>query len=138
MLFHTENLYESNIPILMANLLSCFSPGVKVCVEIVLMATDAGYLTSGEKMIAIAGTGCGSDTALVMQAASSRNIKKLRVNEILCKPMNPLNLDEVREKLALERVSTNPVCSSVTFNCKNDCPDTTNKNVPLLKIILDK
>jgi hypothetical protein len=103
MLFHTENLYESNIPTLMANLLRCFSQGVKVCVEIVLMATDAGYLTSGEKVIAIAGTGRGSDTALVMQAASSRNIKKLRVNEILCKPMNPLNLDEVREKLALEK-----------------------------------
>ena len=103
MLFHTENLYESTIPTLMANLLRCFSQGVKVCVEIVLMATDAGYLTSGEKVIAIAGTGRGSDTALVMQAASSRNIKKLRVNEILCKPMNPLNLDEVREKLALEK-----------------------------------
>jgi len=103
MLFHTENLYESTIPTLMANLLRCFSQGVKVCVEIVLMATDAGYLTSGEKVIAIAGTGRGSDTALVMQAASSRNMKKLRVNEILCKPMNPLNLDEVREKLALEK-----------------------------------
>lgn len=93
MLFHTDNLYGSNIPTLMANLLRCFCQGVKVCFEIVLMAADAGLLTSGEKVIAIAGTGRGSDTALVMQAASSSNIKKLRVNEIICKPLNQLNID---------------------------------------------
>jgi hypothetical protein len=80
----------------MANLLRCFSQGIKVCFEIVLMATDAGFLTKGEKVVAIAGTGRGSDTALVMQAASSRNLKKLRVNEILCKPLNPWNIDETR------------------------------------------
>ncbi|MGD0919314.1 MAG: hypothetical protein ABSB22_22970 [Thermodesulfobacteriota bacterium] len=101
MLFHTESLYESSIPTLLANLLRCFCQGVKVCFEIVLMATDAGLLTSGERVIAIAGTGHGSDTALVMQAASSRNMKKLRVNEIICKPLNPLNIDEALEKLAL-------------------------------------
>lgn len=89
MLFHTENLYESNIPILMANLLRCFSQGVKVCFEIAMMATDAGCLAKGERVIAIAGTGRGADTALVMQASSSRNMKKLRVNEILCKPLEP-------------------------------------------------
>jgi hypothetical protein len=100
MLFHTDNLYESNIPTLMANLLRCFCQGVKVCFEIVLMVTDAGLLTSGERVIAIAGTGRGSDTALVMQAASSRNMRKLRVNEIICKPLNPLSIDEVREKLS--------------------------------------
>ena len=54
MLFHTENLYESNIPTLMANLLRCFCQGIKVCFEIVLMATDAGLLTKGEKVIAMA------------------------------------------------------------------------------------
>jgi len=97
MLFHTENLYESNVPTLMANLLRCFCQGIKVCFEIVLMTTDAGLVTIGEKVIAVAGTGRGSDTALVMQASSSRNIKKLRVNEILCKPLNPVNLEELRE-----------------------------------------
>lgn len=44
---------------------------LKVCYEIVLMASDAGLLKASEKVIAIAGTGKGSDTALVMQAASS-------------------------------------------------------------------
>lgn len=103
MLFHTENLYESNTPILMANLLRCFSQGVKVCVEIVLMTTDAGFLIKGEKVIAIAGTGRGSDTALVMQASSSRNLKKLRINEILCKPFNTLDTDDVKEAKPYEK-----------------------------------
>jgi hypothetical protein len=106
MLFHTENLYESNIPTLMANLLRCFSQGIKVCFEMVLMTTDAGILTKGEKVIAIAGTGRGSDTALVMQASSSRNMKKLRINEILCKPLNPWNIDETREKIPYENVKS--------------------------------
>jgi len=82
MLFHTDKLYGTEVPTVMANLLRCFSQGVKVCFEIVLMATDGGHLTKGERVIAIAGTGRGSDTALVMQASSSQNFKKLRVNEI--------------------------------------------------------
>jgi len=98
MLFHTNNLYESTAPTLMANLLRCFSQGVKVCFEIVLMATDAGLVRRGERVIAIAGTARGSDTALVMQAASSQQLKRLRVHEIICKPLNPLNIDEVLEE----------------------------------------
>ena len=98
MLFHTEDFYGSSIPTIMANLLRCFSQGTKVCFEIALMATDAGLLASGEKVIAIAGTGRGADTALVMQAASSRNLKKLKVNEIVCKPLNLINKEEVLQK----------------------------------------
>jgi uncharacterized protein len=88
MLFHTDNLFGSKIPSLIANVLRCFCQGVKVCFEMVLMTTDAGLLTSGEKVIVIAGTVRGADTALVMQAASSQNFKKLRVNEIICMPYN--------------------------------------------------
>jgi uncharacterized protein len=94
MLFHTDDFYGSTSATLMANLLRCFSQGVKVCFEIVLMATDGGLVSAGEQVIAIAGTGRGSDTALVMQAASSQHLKRLRVSEILCKPLNPLNIDE--------------------------------------------
>ncbi len=97
MLFHTDGFYGSTSATLMANLLRCFSQGVKVCFEIVVMATDGGLVASGEQVIVIAGSGRGSDTALVMQAASSQHLKKLRVNEILCKPLNPLNIDEALE-----------------------------------------
>ncbi|NLW46451.1 MAG: hypothetical protein GXY86_03820 [Firmicutes bacterium] len=90
MLFHTEKLFGSNVPGTIANFLRCFCEGVKVCYEIVLMASDAGLLKASEKVIAIAGTGKGSDTALVMQAASSRNLRNLKINEILCKPLNEL------------------------------------------------
>lgn len=103
MLFHTDNLYGSTTPTLMANLLRCFCQGFKVCFEIVLMATDAGLLAKGEKVIAIAGTGRGSDTALVMQAASTQNMRRLKVGEILCKPLNPLSIDEVRAKMPPEK-----------------------------------
>jgi len=99
MLFHTDDLYGSTSPTVMANLLRCFSQGTKVCFEIVLMATDAGLLAKGETVIAVAGTGRGSDTAWVMQASSSQNVKKLRVHELLCKPLHPWNIDEVYENL---------------------------------------
>jgi hypothetical protein len=99
MLFHTDQLYDSGIPTLIANILRCFCQGVKVCFEIVMMAADAGLVEKGEKVIAIAGTGRGADTALVMQASSSRNMKKLRVNEIICKPLYPLNIDEALSKV---------------------------------------
>jgi uncharacterized protein len=101
MLFHTDHLYGSTVPTLMANLLRCFCQGVKVCFEIVLMATDAGLLTPGETVIAIAGTARGSDTALVMQAGSSQHIVNLRINEILCKPLNPVRIEELKEKLGV-------------------------------------
>lgn len=93
MLFHTDDFYGSSTPTQMANLLRCFSQGVKVCFEIVLMTTDAGLIAGGEKVIAMAGTGRGSDTALVMQAASSKNLKRLRVLELICKPLGALEVN---------------------------------------------
>ncbi len=105
MLFHTDNLYGSSAPTLMANLLRCFSQGFKVCFEIVMMATDAGLLKSQEDLIAIAGTARGSDTALVMQAASSQHFNKIRVNEILCKPLKPLTIEEVHARMAQQEKS---------------------------------
>lgn len=90
MLFHTEKLYGLDVPNIIADFLRCISQGVKVCYETVLMASDAGLLAPGESVIAVAGTAKGSDTALVMQAASSRNLKDLKINEILCKPLNQL------------------------------------------------
>ena len=63
-----------------------FCQGMKVAVEIVLMAADAGLLDLSHEVIAIAGTGNGADTALVLRPAYSRKFKKLRIREILAKP----------------------------------------------------
>jgi uncharacterized protein len=104
MLFHTDELYGSGNPTALANVLRCFSEGTKVCFEIVLMATDAGLVARGETVIAVAGTGRGSDTALVMQAASSRHLEKLRVNEIICKPLHARNTDEKGARPSQETV----------------------------------
>jgi hypothetical protein len=97
MLFHTGKLYASETPTLVANFLRCFSQGVKVCFEIVLMAADAGLAAAGETVLAVAGTGRGADTALVMQAASTQHFTRLRVNRILCKPLNEIRGDAAGE-----------------------------------------
>lgn len=86
MLFHSDKLYHSTVPTAIADFLRIFGEGTKVCVEIVLMAADGGTIHSGDSVIAIAGTGKNVDTALMMQAATTRNPRDLRVNEILCKP----------------------------------------------------
>ncbi len=86
-LFATENLYGSPIPRVMAFLLRTFSQGMKVCVEMMLMVVDGGFVASGEQVIAIAGSGRGADTAIVAIAASSRNLPDLHIMEIICKPL---------------------------------------------------
>ena len=93
MLFHADKFYGTSTPTLMANLLRTFSEGVKVCFEIVFSATDGGYLKNGEKVAAIAGTGLSADTALIMQASTTQQLQ-LKVNEILCKPLNELKIQE--------------------------------------------
>lgn len=87
MLFHTTEFYGTDAPKAMANLLRTFGQGVKVCVEILLMACDGGCVEAGEMVIAAAGTGSGSDTAVVATAASSTRLSSMRVHEIICKPI---------------------------------------------------
>ena len=60
--------------------------GLKVCVEISVMAADGGLVKTGEPCIAIGGTGRGADTALVLSPAHAQNFLDLRIHEILCKP----------------------------------------------------
>jgi hypothetical protein len=60
--------------------------GVKVCAEIALMAADAGLARTGEPCIAIAGSGRGADTALVLIPANAQEFFDLRIMEILAKP----------------------------------------------------
>lgn len=60
--------------------------GTKVAVEIAVMALDAGLIPHGKDVIAIAGTGTGADTAIVIRPAHSRQFFDTRVREIICKP----------------------------------------------------
>jgi hypothetical protein len=60
---------------------------MKVCLEILLMAADGGMVDRGEKVIVVAGTGRGADTAVLATASTSNRIKEVRIHEILCKPL---------------------------------------------------
>jgi hypothetical protein len=87
MLFHTDGLYGSGAPTALANALRTFGQGTKVCLEMLLMTADGGLVARGEKVIAVAGSGRGADTAIVATASTSNRIKDVRVHEILCKPL---------------------------------------------------
>ena len=63
-----------------------FCQGMKVAVEVALMAADADLLDMSQETIAIAGTGEGADTAIVLQPAYARKFKQLEIREILAKP----------------------------------------------------
>ena len=66
-----------------------FSQGMKVAVECVLMAADAGLLDMGREVIAIAGTDSGADTAIVCKPAYPRTFHELEIREVLAKPRIP-------------------------------------------------
>jgi len=71
--------------LLIAETLRLFGQGVKVAVEISIMAADAGAL-SGEDIIAVGGTNKGSDSALVLRPANQSDMFNMRIREIICKP----------------------------------------------------
>jgi hypothetical protein len=66
--------------------LYCFCQGMKVAVEVAVMAADAGLLDMSREVIAIAGTDEGADTALVLLPAYARKFRELEIREILAKP----------------------------------------------------
>lgn len=91
---------EYAYPELMRNAFKKLSEGVKVCMEICMVAAKEGLVPEGEEVIAVAGTspwgfknGGGADTALVMIPRRSEAFNKLLekakrrdVKEIICKP----------------------------------------------------
>ena len=79
------NTYE--LDEIIAHTLRLFGEGMKVACEITLMAADAGLIRTDEPVLAIAGTGRGADTAVVLRAANAQDFFDLRINEILCKPL---------------------------------------------------
>ncbi|UCD26519.1 MAG: hypothetical protein JSV75_06450 [Candidatus Bathyarchaeota archaeon] len=73
---------------LLAHTLRLFGEGTKVCVEITIMAADAGLIPVDEEVIAIGGTGRGADTAMVLKPATASRFFNLKIREILAKPRN--------------------------------------------------
>jgi hypothetical protein len=71
---------------IVAYVLRTLGQGFKVCVEISLMAADAGLVKVGEPCIAVGGTGRGADTAVVLSPANAQNFLDIKIHEILCKP----------------------------------------------------
>jgi len=71
---------------LIANTLRLMGEGTKVCVEIVLMAADAGLAPCDRDVIAVAGTGKGADTALVIKPANASRFFDLKIREVIAKP----------------------------------------------------
>lgn len=71
---------------IIAYTLRIFGEGTKVAVEIVLMAADAGLISTSEMCIAVGGTGRGADTAILLRPANAQTFFDLRVMEILAKP----------------------------------------------------
>jgi hypothetical protein len=78
--------YSGIYPVLLiADTLRLFGHGLKVAVEISIMAADAGAL-SGKDIISIGGTGRGADAALVLKPANQSDFFDMKIREIICKP----------------------------------------------------
>ena len=71
---------------IIAHTLRLFGDGVKVAVEIALMAADAGLVRTDKPVIAIGGTGSGADSGVVLKPANAQAFFDLKVLEVICKP----------------------------------------------------
>jgi uncharacterized protein len=78
-----EGIYPAEI---IASTLRMFGQGLKVCVEISVMALDAGLIPYGEEIITVGGTGRGADTAAVIVPAHSIKFFDTKIKEIICMP----------------------------------------------------
>jgi hypothetical protein len=87
MLFHQEKAWGEGPAQAVANFLRLFCQGIKVCVEILFMAGNAGLVEEGEQVVVVAGTGRGADTALIMTGGTTTNVRGAHISRILCKPL---------------------------------------------------
>ena len=82
----TSKFGGKSINEIVAQTLYRFCQGMKVCVEIILMAADTGLISIKREAIAIAGTGDGADTAIVVKPSYPRKFFELKIKEILAMP----------------------------------------------------
>lgn len=71
---------------IIAQTLRMFGQGVKVAVEIAVMALDAGLIPYGEDVIAIGGTARGADAAIVVRPAHAKQFFQTEIRELICMP----------------------------------------------------
>ncbi len=81
--FKFEGVHPAEI---VASTLRLLGQGFKVCIEISVMALDAGMIPYGEEIIAIGGSGQGADAACVLVPAHSSQFFDTKVKEIICIP----------------------------------------------------
>jgi hypothetical protein len=71
---------------MMAHTLRLMGEGIKVVVEVAIMAADAGLVPTDCEIITVGGTGRGADAAAVLRAAHMNNVFDLEIREIIAKP----------------------------------------------------
>ena len=71
---------------IIAHALRMLGQGTKVCVEVAVMALDAGLVPWGKPVIALGGSGRGADTVLILSPGYSSSLLDTKIHEILCKP----------------------------------------------------
>lgn len=76
----------SHVEIIATTLRQFGGEGIKVAVEVSVMAADAGLLPTDEEIIAVGGSGGGADAAIVLRAAHMNNFFDLEIREIIAKP----------------------------------------------------
>lgn len=72
---------------IVAQTLRMFGQGMKVCLECVAMAADAGLIPMDKDILSIGGSGRGADTAVVLKPAHLNNLFDIYVREIITKPI---------------------------------------------------
>jgi len=78
--------WNANPVSLISGALRVFGRGMKVALEVSLMAADAGLLDTDTEAIAIAGSGRGADTAVISKPVNAHRFFDLKVREIICLP----------------------------------------------------
>lgn len=71
---------------IIASTLRIFGQGMKVVIEIALMAADAGLVRTDTPVLCIAGTNSGADTAVVLIPAYSQSFFEIGILDIICLP----------------------------------------------------
>ena len=76
----------SQVEIIASTLKQFGGEGIKVAVEVSIMAADAGLIPTDKEIIAVGGSGAGADAAIVLRAAHMNNFFDLEIREIIAKP----------------------------------------------------